>query len=295
MKKLYTLLTAVILTTSAFAQAPEKMSYQAVVRDVGNALVTNQAVGMQISILQGSVSDTAVYVETQTPTTNNNGLVSIEIGTGNAVNGDFTIIDWASDSYFIKTEIDPTGSTNYTITGTSQLLSVPYALHAKTAESITGWSHYLGEEFDGGFIYHLYIGSDGLEHGLIVNKIESISNTQEQWQSSGSLVGADRTDDGIYNTNLMINSPAATFIASLGAGWYLPSIDELNLLWQSRFITNKALRADGGVTALLSTTSSYWSSTEHGPTNAFKFSFDSGSSSSSDKTDTHIVRAIKSF
>ena len=77
MKKLYTLLAAVILTASAFAQAPDKMSYQAVVRDVGNALVTSQAVGMQLSILQGSVTGTAVYIETQTPTTNINGLVSI--------------------------------------------------------------------------------------------------------------------------------------------------------------------------------------------------------------------------
>jgi hypothetical protein len=138
MKKLYTLLTAVILTASAFAQAPEKMSYQAVVRDAGNALVTSQAVGMQISILQGSVSGTAVYVETQTPTTDINGLISIDIGSGSVVSGTFTTIDWSSGPYFIKTETDPTGGTTYTITGTSQLLSVPYALHAKTADSIVG-------------------------------------------------------------------------------------------------------------------------------------------------------------
>ncbi|MHB1277651.1 MAG: Lcl C-terminal domain-containing protein [Bacteroidia bacterium] len=138
MKKLYILVAAVALTASAFAQAPEKMSYQAVVRDAGNALVSSQAVGMQISILQGSVSGTAVYVETLAPTTNVNGLVSIEIGTGTVVFGTFASIDWSAGPYFIKTETDPGGGTNYTITGTSQLLSVPYALHAKTAESITG-------------------------------------------------------------------------------------------------------------------------------------------------------------
>ena len=138
MKKLYTLLTAVILTASAFAQAPEKMSYQAVVRDAGNALVTSQSVGMQISILQGSVSGTAVYVETQTPTTNINGLVSIEIGSGTVVFGAFNTIDWSNGPYFIKTETDPTGGTTYTMTGTSQLMSVPYALHANTADSIVG-------------------------------------------------------------------------------------------------------------------------------------------------------------
>jgi len=92
---------------------------------------------MKISILQGSTTGTVEYAETQTPTTNANGLVSIEIGEGTVVAGIFSAIDWANGPYFIKTETDPTGGTSYTITGTSQLLSVPYALHAKTAESST--------------------------------------------------------------------------------------------------------------------------------------------------------------
>ncbi|MDY2585961.1 hypothetical protein [Winogradskyella aquimaris] len=132
MNKFFTILAALILTATTFAQAPEKMSYQAVVRDSGNALVTDQTVGMQISVLQTTATGTAVYVETQTPTTNTNGLVSLEIGMGAVVSGDFSAIDWSAGPYFIKTETDPTGGTNYTITGTSELLSVPYALHAKT-------------------------------------------------------------------------------------------------------------------------------------------------------------------
>jgi len=143
MKKIYTVVIAGILfTATVFAQAPEKMSYQAVVRNASNNLTTNQAVGMQISILQTTATGIAVYVETQTPTTNANGLVSLEIGTGTVVAGDFNTIDWANDTYFIKTETDPTGGTAYTITGTNQLMSVPYALHAKTAESITGTVNY---------------------------------------------------------------------------------------------------------------------------------------------------------
>jgi hypothetical protein len=126
----------VILPPQAGAQAPDKMSYQAVIRDAENQLVTDQPVGMQVSILQGSVNGTAVYVETHASTTNANGLVSIEIGAGTLVSGDFTILDWAGGPYFIKTETDPEGGTNYTITGVSQLLSVPYALHAKTAEAV---------------------------------------------------------------------------------------------------------------------------------------------------------------
>jgi len=137
MKKIYTLLAAVILTANVWSQAPEKMSYQAVVRNSTNNLIPNQGVGMQISILQGSVTGSVVYIETQTPTTNANGLVSIDIGTGIVVSGDFTTIDWGSSIYFIKTETDLTGGTTYTITGTSQLMSVPYALYAKTSGSST--------------------------------------------------------------------------------------------------------------------------------------------------------------
>ena len=137
MKKFYTILAAVLLTLSTFAQTPEKMSYQAVVRDSGDNLVANQPIGMQISILQTTATGTVVYAETQAPTTNINGLVTLEIGTGSVVSGDFATIDWSADTYFIKTETDPTGGSSYTITGTSQLMSVPYALYAKTSGSST--------------------------------------------------------------------------------------------------------------------------------------------------------------
>jgi hypothetical protein len=140
MKKIYTIIAAVLITASTFAQAPEKMSYQAVVRDNSDALVANQVVGMQISILQGSASGTVVYAETQIPTTNINGLVSIEFGSGTVISGMFNTINWSNGPYFIKTETDPTGGTSYTITGTSQLMSVPYALHANTADSLTSGS-----------------------------------------------------------------------------------------------------------------------------------------------------------
>ena len=137
MKTVFTIMVAVLLTAIVSAQSPEKMSYQAVIRNSSNQLVTNQTVGMQISILQGSPSGTAVYVEIHEPVSNANGLVSLEIGSGTVVSGNFSSIDWANGTYFIKTETDLNGGTNYTITGTSQLLSVPYALHAKTAETIT--------------------------------------------------------------------------------------------------------------------------------------------------------------
>ena len=137
MKRIFIILAAVLITASVFAQTPEKMSYQAIIRDASNQLVQSQDVGMQISVLQGSADGTVVYVETHTPTTNANGLVTLEIGTG-TTSDNFSTIDWSNDTYFIKTETDPVGGTNYTITSTSQLLSVPYALHAKSADNFTG-------------------------------------------------------------------------------------------------------------------------------------------------------------
>jgi len=136
MKRIYTIAAALLITANLWAQTPEKMSYQAVVRDASNNLVTSKAVGMQISILQGSATGTAVYAETQAPTANANGLVSLEIGSGIVVSGTFSSIDWSNGPFFIQTETDPIGGTTYTITGTSQLMSVPYALHAKTAENV---------------------------------------------------------------------------------------------------------------------------------------------------------------
>jgi hypothetical protein len=133
-QKQITLFMAVLLSISiAVAQAPNKFSYQAVVRNASNAVVANTNVKMRISILQTSASGTAVYVETQTATTNINGLVGIIIGNGTVVSGNLSTINWSNGIYFIKTETDPTGGTNYTITGTTQLLSVPYAINAATA------------------------------------------------------------------------------------------------------------------------------------------------------------------
>jgi hypothetical protein len=444
MRKLFTILAAVLLTATLWAQSPEKMSYQAVIRDSSDALVTNTQIGMEINIRQGSQTGTIVYTETQSPTTNTNGLVSIEIGGGTG----FNTIDWANDTYYIETKTDPTGGTTYTITGTSQLLSVPYALHAKTADTVTGGitetdptftsseaanitatditnlgnlsgtntgdqdlsslatktalgdstaqvrseipdvsgfltsetdptftsseaanitatditnlgnlsgtntgdqdlsslatktalgdstaqvrseipapadgsetkvtagtnvtvtgagttaspyvvnatgagERYLGEEYLDGIIFYLYIGSDGQQHGLVVSKTE----TTAQWQTPTSTTNATRSWDGVYNMNLMTNSPAKNWITTnFSTDWYLPSIDELSILWHNRFHANKALNA-GGFT-LLSNTAVYWSSTEGNATGAFNFYFSGGYTGTSNKPITYSVRAVRAF
>jgi hypothetical protein len=153
---------------------------------------------------------------------------------------------------------------------------------------IDGFTHYLGEAFNGGIIYYLYKGSDGLEHGLIVALTESTGSCQ----TTVTLVNANRTWAGAYNTNLMTGSPAATYIATLGAGWYLPSIDELSKLYYNRFETNKAFFTGGNT---LLSNANYWSSTESNATNAYNFSFGNARADNRGKIEPFTVRGVRAF
>ena len=134
MKKIFSILAAVLLTANIYAQ----MSYQAVIRDAGNKLVVNKSIGIRVSIIvHWGPTPHVLYQETYSPNpqTNANGLVSIAIGSGIPVTGTFSGINWTLGSYSIQTETDPTGGINYTITGTSPLLSVPFAIRAQFSDS----------------------------------------------------------------------------------------------------------------------------------------------------------------
>ncbi len=139
MKKILSFLLSVALSTCIMAQAPSKMSYQSVVRNSGGQLVTNASVSIRITILQGSANGNITYIETHSKTSGENGLVSLEIGVGTVVLGTFSSINWANGPYFLKTETDPAGGSNYAISGTSQLLSVPYALYAEKSGNSSDW------------------------------------------------------------------------------------------------------------------------------------------------------------
>lgn len=135
MKRFYACIIYLVVIASVFAQAPQKMSYQAVIRNNNKVLVTNKKVSMIISILQNK---TPVYVEMHTAITNDNGLVSLVIGNGVVLTGTFAGIDWSNGSHYIKTETDPTGGSDYSVVGESELLSVPYALYAGSSSSGSG-------------------------------------------------------------------------------------------------------------------------------------------------------------
>ena len=355
MKKIMTIFAAILMTVNLYAQAPNKMSYQAVIRNNSNALVVSQLVGMRISILQTSPNGPAVYVETQSPTTNANGLVSIEIGGGTIVSGNFSSIDWSNGPYFIQTESDPTGGTSYTITGTSQLLSVPYALHANTADSITGsitendpvfgasvassitsadttywnnkqntlnagsnititgntisatgngiFTHYIGEVFGGGVIFHLWKDNMGVEHGLIVD-ITDLSTSQAWSNIDQTIIGpsAQSKWDGLSNSNAIIgqtghsNSAALLCLNSTSGGqsdWYLPSIYDFNMLWNNSLTVARSFTQIPGATVLQP--ASYWSSTESDFMLAWTFNFSNGNAYNDVKYSTFYVRAVRAF
>jgi len=139
MKKLLFTLSVTFITLLSFAQAPNLMNYQGVARNaVGNAL-PNQPVGLRLSILS-SVGGAPVYSETRVVNTNAFGLFNVVVGSAGATNVTGTIggVAWgvAGGNKFLQVEIDPLGGTNFTNAGTTQLVSVPYALNAAGAPPI---------------------------------------------------------------------------------------------------------------------------------------------------------------
>ena len=403
MKKVKYSLIALLCCISTYiiqAQKPNNLSYQAVLRNVNNTLMINIKVGMRISIIKGSEFGPSVYVETQNVKTNMNGLVSLQIGAGDFIYGNYRTIDWSEGPYFLKTEIDPFGGTDYTIISVQQILSVPfsmYADHAKFADTIIGdidendpifsksvaqsitranisawnnkvdstvesdpifmnwnksyhdlsakpsigdsiraiangsetklsagqhisisgsgtltspysiqannvFTHYIGEYFEGGIVFHIYRDSLGIEHGLIVS--QSDLSMDSQWSSIDTLIGnnAKSTWNGLSNTQAISNDTTILISAAKAcknlvqanySDWYLPSIDELYIMFSHRFDINRRLSQVNG--SQLIGLSSYWSSTELDKTDALSVNYLSGTIAQDAKNTMKKVRAIRKY
>ena len=403
MKKVKYSLIALLCCISTYiiqAQKPNNLSYQAVLRNVNNTLMINIKVGMRISIIKGSEFGPSVYVETQNAKTNMNGLISLQIGAGEFIYGNYRTIDWSEGPYFLKTEIDPFGGTDYTIISVQQILSVPfsmYADHAKFADTIIGdidendpifsksvaqsitranisawnnkvdstvesdpifmnwnksyrdlsakpsigdsiraiangsetkltagqhisisgsgtltspysiqannvFTHYIGEYFEGGIVFHIYRDSVGIEHGLIVS--QSDLSMDSQWSSIDTLIGnnAKSTWNGLSNTQAISNDTTILISAAKAcknlvqanySDWYLPSIDELYIMFSHRFDINRRLSQVNG--SQLIGLSSYWSSTELDKTDALSFNTITGIIAQDAKSTMKKVRAIRKY
>ena len=312
MKKLYFLLLSISLTLSAWAQAPEKMSYQAVVKDASSGLVTNQKIGMQMSILQGA-EGTAVYVETHQPTTNSNGLVSISVGTGAPTSGSFRDIDWSKGPYFLQTEIDPAGGTSYTISGKSEIESQPYAFHATTAT--TAKNGFKAGTTKGQMMFwdgEAWVKLDPPLSGVDANL--SIRDGQLAWTSVEvapkyeiglnndlggyvfyvapdglrGLVAATKdqsTSDVTWNNafSLVNNSANHNAVGANFTDWRLPTKDELNMMYTKK-------DAIGGFAS-----NYYWSSTAYADGYAWIQNFNDGYQTYYIDNDPNRVRAVRAF
>jgi hypothetical protein len=191
MKRLLWVSMVVFFTLPVLAQVPQKMSYQAVIRNNNNSLISVRPVGMRISIVKGSQNGTVVYSESQNATTNINGLVSLQIGTGTLIYGSFALIDWAEGPYFIRLETDPDGGINYSITGTSELLSVPYALFTpnKSKNDYSGTSKDL-----------INLASLILENDVILHITPGLSFT-----SAGNVLVSYNPENHFHGTIMLYN------------------------------------------------------------------------------------------
>ena len=364
MKKLFIVLFSILLTVSIFAQVPQQMTYQAVVRNSASKLVVNHAIGVKISILKTSASGEAVFTEIYNPNpeTNANGLLTLSIGSGIATKGDFSTIDWSADKYFIKTELDPTGGTAYSIVGTSQLLSVPYALHSKTADNlkggivesdpiyksspafgikntdITNWNnkqgpmqagsgivfknnklgittisekkYEIGDFAQGGIVFWL---DETGEHGLVCAKSDLKEQSGDRWYAgtygytrangNGPYAGADNTVI-IIATQIAIGDDLNTYAAYLCnalelkengksyGDWYLPSTNELIIMYQNKDAINSTAKANGGNDIQ---NDNYWSSNDYTDQEAEYINFASGNFGRMNKKNSLKVRAIRRF
>lgn len=304
MKQILVFLSVLLIFNSALAQSPQAIAYQAVARNSSGSIFANTSVSVRFSIRDSIATGTIKYRETHSVTTSAQGMFSVNIGQGIPVSGSFSAINWAINTKFLQVEIDTSGGSYFIDLGTQQMLSVPYALHAGTAtNSITGFVHYVGESYGGGVIFHVYKDLSGIEHGLIVAKNDQ--STSIGWSNiTGTSVGvmAQSYWDGLTNSNAVVaqsghfSSPSNLCTSLISGGfddWYLPSIDELRLLFNSKFAVNNTLREIIGASEI--SPSNYWSSTERNSTLAWTISFNQGVGADNAKSSPYYVRAIRRF
>ena len=303
MKKLYTLLSLAI-TLITTAQAPQGFNYQATVRNSSGALIINQNVLFKFNIMLNSQTSLPVYSETHQAPTDDLGQVNLTIGSGTATNGTFAGINWASGSYFLGIELN-TGA-GFVAMGTTQLLSVPYALYANSAGSTTGntagFTHYVGELFGGGIVVSVW-KTAGVEHGLIASLKDLSSGIQ--WTKlpfQTTLIGptAQSFHDGFANTNAIVAQAgagtdyAAGLCKAYNAGgfndWYLPAINELKQCDNSLYTLTEVLGEANGFR-----TSLYWSSTEELNDKSWDLGFYGGNIFYNFKSSLNRVRAVRRF
>ncbi|PLX21717.1 MAG: hypothetical protein C0597_03035 [Marinilabiliales bacterium] len=133
MKKIITFISLCIVVTISFAQVPNYLNYQAVIRDNAGDILSNEAIDIRISIIDNSTGGLDLYVETHDETTNNYGIVNLQVGNGTAESGSFSDINWSANKKYLKVEVN-TGS-GFNELGIVQLVSVPFSFYSNVSDS----------------------------------------------------------------------------------------------------------------------------------------------------------------
>ncbi len=287
------------------AQLPQAFNYQAIARNASGNAVVNQFISVEISIRDGSPTAAIVYQEIDTTTTNQFGLFAIAVGLGQVqVGTSLSAINWTTGNKYMQVGFDQTGGNNFTDMGTTELLSVPYALYAASSGATDSavFVHYIGQLYGGGIVVAVWKDST-VEHGLIAS-LNDISTSSIWSNVSATQIGASAKSqfDGAQNTTAILGQSGATSGAAFlchnyASGgytdWYLPAIWELQQCWNAFMIVDKVLGGTSGFQLAY-----YWSSTEADSQNAWYSLFNYGNTvNSSGKSGPSLynVRAVRRY
>jgi hypothetical protein len=232
MKNLILFAALLFLATTFYAQSPQFINYQAVVRNNTGEVVKNQNVRFRLSITEG-LNGTTAYSETHQATTNNLGLVNLSIGSGTFLSGSFTNVNWSTGTKFLKVEVDPTGGTLYTLTGNQQFASVPYALHAATANSILNqWqTNTNGIHYNSG---RIGIGTNTPGYKLTLQ--DNVTGVYEGSADPRSFINIRNTSAGQYataNTQLFCGSTTFTKLEHVSPNFFISDFADQGQVWAS--------------------------------------------------------------
>lgn len=254
MKSFLTLLF-VAVSSMMFAQAPFQFNFQAVARNIAGNPITNNDVDFRLSILQGSTDGEAIYVETQNVMTNNFGLANLVVGSGNIQLGGLDQVDYAAGPYFLQIEMDAEGQENYLLVGVSPLLSVPYALHAKTSEQAGPQGEPGVDGQDGASAYEIWLdlGNEGTEEDFIASLVEN-ANTGPSGGSCRDCV--QEVSDVALNQTLANCVDYCLGLSENGnSDWRIPTLEEFVFYrtvldtdadWQNDYVwTSTPVRSNG--------------------------------------------------
>lgn len=324
---LYLIWILILFTkVSLYSQSPQGIPYQGVARNASGAILANQPITLRMSIHDTTTTGTVVYNETHTITTTALGQFSITIGLGTPITATFASINWGNGAKFLQVELSTNAGNSYLDMGTTQFMSVPYALYAgSSSNGVT--THYIGESYGGGIVFYVY---DNGQHGLIAATSDQTVNddaitavmgycgtgcvynlqiTPANFKGIGAgmknsmlLMSQSFKNDRWYSggSNFVIQTPAnyapllALNYSSTQNGitygdWYLPSYHELQLLYNQRNIVGGFNLGSSSSTAIYLSSQNYYQYDVNG---FYSIDFSNGNANASNYG---RVRAIRTF